>query len=125
MKISKSCRIVIAFIMSFFMSNIAQVAVAAELTETSQKMISTSAALAEVTREKAETDVRNFIQNSDVNDALLKHGLTQEEISSRLANLSEQEMRQLSMQVNEAKAGGDILVTVVLILLIIFLAKRI
>ncbi len=111
--------------MSFFMSNTAQMAVAVELTKTSPTMISTSAVLAEVTREQAETDVRNYIQKSNVNDALLKHGLTQNEISSRLASLSEQEMRQLSVQVNEAKAGGDILVTVVLILLIIFLAKRI
>ena len=127
MKISKSCRIVIAFIMSFLMSNIASVAIATELSGklSDQKMVSASDVLAEVTREQTEADVRNFMQNSNVKDELLKHGLTQEEISSRLANLSEREMRQLSIQVNEAKAGGDVLVTVVLVLLIIFLAKRI
>jgi len=126
MKLSKPCKIAIAFVMSFLMSNIANVAIATELSGTSdQKMISTSDALVEVTRAQAEANVRNSIENSSVKDELLKHGLTQDEVSSRLASLSEQEIQQLSAQVNEAKAGGDILVTVLLVVLIIYLIKRI
>lgn len=42
------------------------------------------------------------------------HGLSADEVDSRLASLSDQEIRQLPGQVSEARAGEDILVAILL-----------
>ncbi len=112
-------------LMAFLMSNIPNVVLAELSSNANHQMIPTSAVLAELTRAEAETEVRGYLQKSEVQSELLKQGLSSDEISARLASLSEQEMRQLSSQVREARAGGDILVAILIVVLIIYLIKRI
>lgn len=104
--------------MSIILTNLPAVAV-------SEAMIPTSVVVQELTRAQAEQKINDFLSRSDVRDALMKQGLSADEASQRLASLNEQELRQLSSQMDQAKYGGDILVAILLVVLIIFLIKRI
>ena len=90
-----------------------------------QEMISTSTVVEQLSRQEMQAEVGNYLQETEIREALAKQGVSADEISSRLASLSETEMRQLSGQVQQAKAGGDILITVLIVVLIIYLVKRI
>ena len=111
--------------LTLLMSHIPNVALADSLLSRSEGMIATSSVLADISREEAQNDVRNYISKSEVQSELMKHGLSADEVDSRLASLSDQEIRQLAGQVSEARAGGDILVAILLVVLIIFLIQRI
>ncbi len=127
MKISKITKNATLMGLVVLMSNIPNVVLAERLiTLKSQKeMISSSDVLAQITRVEAEKEVRDYLQKTVVQSELLKQGISVDEVSARLANLSEQELRQLSGQVKQAQAGGDILVAILLVVLIIYLIKRI
>lgn len=125
MKITKPSRFISAVFMAVLVSHIPNVAFAEILNDSKNEMISTSTVLAEVTRSEAEENIRDFLQKSDVQSELIRQGVSPDEVSERLANLSEQEIRQLSGQVKEARAGGDILVAILLVVLIIYFIKRI
>jgi hypothetical protein len=88
-------------------------------------MISTHEALAEQTRSQNIQEVQDFLSRSDIQKLMVERGLSTEEASLRIASLSEVELRQLSGQVQQARAGGDILVAVLIVVLIIYLIKRI
>lgn len=88
-------------------------------------MISTMTVLSNLSRSEKEADVALYFQREDVRAELIKKGLSFEEVSSRIASLSDLELQTLATQVQEARAGGDVFVTVLLILLIVFVAKRI
>lgn len=89
------------------------------------KLIATADVVDEVSRTQKEQQIKDFLSRSDVRDQLIKHGVSSGEASMRVAHLSEQELNQLSTQVQQAKAGGNILVAILLIVLIIYLIKRI
>ncbi len=91
----------------------------------SEKMISAASVLAEQNRSDAEKNVLQYMQKTQVQKALVANGVSSDEASLRLASLSDQELRQLSGQVTEARAGGDILIAILLVVLIIYFAKRI
>lgn len=118
MRFSKRSRTLVALAMSVFISNVPSTVLA-------DGMISTSTVVADLTRAEAQNNVESLLQRDDVREELQKRGLEPSEISARLASLSAEEMRQLSGQLNEARAGGDILVTILVVVLIIFLIKRI
>ena len=107
----------ISFFMCLLMSNLPAVA------GTNQSMISTNVVVAELDRTQAEQKINDYLTRSDVRAALIDRGVSPDEVSSRLASLSESELRGLSMQVEQARAGG-ILVTILIVVLIIFLIKR-
>jgi hypothetical protein len=88
-------------------------------------MISTSAVVANLERTQTQAKIQDYLKRSDVQKALIERGVSPEEASLRLASLSQAELRQLSAEVEYAQAGGDILVTILVIVLIIFLIKRI
>lgn len=119
MKFSKSTKFFGALFMSFMMTPIPSVGWA------QQTMISTSAVAEKLNRQQAEQDIQDYLSREEVRKALIERGVAPEEVSSRLASLSETELRQLSGQVEMARAGGDILVTILIVVLIIFLIKRI
>lgn len=123
MKLSKSVKTACILTMSLLMSNIPNVALAEKVSEL--KMISASVVLEELTRAEAEQNVRDYLQRSEVQSELVKRGVSPDEATARLANLSELEIKQLSGQVKQAQAGGDILVAILLVVLIIYLIKRI
>lgn len=115
--------------MAFIMSSVPNVVLADKLSSSSVEMIPSSVVLNEISRAEgrleAEAEVRSFLQKSEVQSELAKQGLSAHEISARLASLSEQELQQLHGQVKEARAGGDLLVTVFLVVLIIYFIQRI
>lgn len=113
------------FFMAFVMSNVPNVLMADTVSGPQAEMISASKVLGEITRTQAERNVRDYLEKSEVKNELLKNGISSDEAIARLSILSEQEIRQLSGQVNEARAGGDILLAVLLVVLIIYFAKRI
>lgn len=91
-------------------------------------MLSTTEALHEMNRTQGEADIQEFLKRDDVQRQLMKVGLSQEEAQKRVASLSDAEVKKLSTDIQKATAGGDIggiLVTVLLVVLIIYLIKRI
>lgn len=91
-------------------------------------MISTTEAVAEMSRGQNEQSVNEFLSRNDVRNELTRLGVNPDEASRRLAALSDTEVKQLSQDIKQATIGGDvggILVVVLLVLLIIYFAKRI
>lgn len=112
--------------LSLLMTNIPH-ALAADGGNT-QQMIATETVVEELNREQLQQKVRDFVAREDVQNELMKNGVTKQEAELRLAGLSDFELKQLANQMDQAQAGGNvagILVVVVLVLLIIFLAKRV
>lgn len=96
--------------------------------QTQQGMITTGAVLAQIDRAEAQRQVEAIVNNAEIQKALIDRGLMPDEVKSRLASLTEQEIRDLAGQLDQARAGGEvvgILVAVLLVVLIIFLVKRI
>lgn len=119
MLFSKSTKVIGAVAMSLMLTNAPAVAFA------ESGMISTHEALAEQTRSQAVDKVHDFLSRSDVQKLMVERGLSPEEASLRVASLSEVELRQLSGQVDQAKAGGDVLLTILVVILIIYFVRRI
>ena len=118
-------RAALRFLMAFVMSNVPNVLMADTITGSKAEMISASQVLEEITRTQAERNIRDYLEKTAIQNELLKNGISSDEAIVRLSILSEQEIRQLSGQVNEARAGGDILIAILLVVLIIYFAKRI
>ena len=67
-----------------------------------------------------------------VSERLRQLGFTQEEIQARLGQLSDQQIHQLALNLDEVKVGGDglgvviaVLVIAILVVLFVFLLKRV
>lgn len=91
-------------------------------------MITTSEAFDSTKRDLAQKNVSDFLHRGDVKEQLVKLGLSPEEAQKRLTSLTDKEVKELSADIEESRAAGDlggILVLVLLIVLIIFLVKRI
>lgn len=124
MKLPKSLRLLCALLMAALMTNIPHIAWA----EMAPQMIPTSVLVNELSRKQAEDKVQSYLNREDIRSELVKRGIDPQEVTERLASLSDTELKQLSTQMDAAMYGGDvvgILVIVVLVLLVIFLAKRI
>jgi multidrug efflux pump subunit AcrA (membrane-fusion protein) len=119
MLFSKTQRAVVSGVMCLFLSNVPGVALA------DSGMIATQTVVQEMSRAETLNEMNAYLQREDIQKELLKAGVEPKEVSERLASLSEQEMKQLSGQLSQARAGGDILITILIIVLIIFLIKRI
>lgn len=117
MRFSKKFMMACSLFMCLMISNIPGIAVA------SQAMVSTSVVVADLDRAQTEQRIQEFLNTDQVRQTLIDRGVAPDEVSSRLASLSETELRMLSGQVEQARAGG-ILVEILIIVLIIFLIKR-
>lgn len=112
--------------LSFLMSNIPHV-VWAEAADQPQ-MIATESVVAEMNRAQAQEKVREFMAREDVQQELIKNGVSPQDAEIRLASLSDFELKRLAQQMDQARAGGDVvgvLVVVLLVLLVIYFAKRV
>lgn len=125
MKFSKIKRLMGCLLMSFLISPVPNLAIAETVTRSQFEMISTSELMESLNRESDQQEVKKYLLEPEVQAALIKQGLTPEEASARLATLSSAEIKQLSGQIKEARAGGDILVVILLVVLILYFAKRI
>lgn len=91
-------------------------------------MISTQEAVSIMTRAESHQKVSDFMLRKDVQDQLVKFGVSPDEASKRLAGLSDGELRKIAGEIDKSTVGGDvggILVIVLLVILIIYFAKRI
>jgi hypothetical protein len=91
-------------------------------------MIATNEAVEIMTRAESHQKVSTFMARQDVKEQLIKFGVSPEEANRRLAGLSDAEMRKLAKDIDQATIGGDvggILVLVLIVILIIYFAKRI
>jgi hypothetical protein len=126
MHFSNFTKIFWSIALSVSLTHIPQIAVAESISPT--QMIPTGAVIEGMNRQQAQEKIRDFLSREDVQKQLMKNGVTSQEAELRLAALSEQELKRLAVQMDEARAGGDlggILILVLLVLLIVFLAKRI
>lgn len=124
MKLKTMLKTACAFLMAFLMTNAHAVAALEAKVEAQSQMISAVEVANDLDRAQAEQRVQDLLSRSDVQEKLIENGLTREEASQRIASLSESELRQLTDQMDQAKAGG-LLVEILLIVLIIYLIKRI
>ncbi|MGE3760561.1 MAG: PA2779 family protein [Pseudobdellovibrionaceae bacterium] len=118
----------IAVIMSAILTNIPYLAWADALQANQQGMISTTQIIEQMSRRETEQKVQEFLSRNEVRSEFVKRGVSPDEVSARIASLTDQELNRLSLQMDQARYGGDvigILVIVVLVLLVIYLAKRV
>lgn len=123
MKIPMKVKLFCIYMLSALMTHIPDVALAEVATATS--MIPTSAIVSDMNAAEAKANVDNFLKRDDVRQQLMANGISADEAATRVAALSPAEMKNLSSQMEQARAGGDILVTILVVVLIIFLIQRI
>jgi hypothetical protein len=84
-------------------------------------------------REINELKVRRALENKIVAEKLMGHGLTKEEVSEKIDGMSDEQVHQIASLSDRIPAGGDgglaivvtLLVIVALVLLIVYLYKRV
>ena len=122
MKFNINLKTAVVYSMTLILSNAPQLALAE--TANTLTMIPTSSLVIELTEEQAKENINSFLSRTDVQEQLMKNGLSVEEASLRISTLSKSELNKLSSQMNEARAGG-ILVTILVVILILILIGRI
>lgn len=91
-------------------------------------MISTSTAVEQMTKTADHQKVADFMGRKEVQDQLIKLGVNPIEAQERVAGLSDNELRKIAGSIENNTAGGNIvgiLTLVLLVILIIYFAKRI
>jgi hypothetical protein len=91
-------------------------------------LITTQEAFSDYTRTQGESNIRDFMNRSDVKDKLVELGVDPFDAQKRIASMSDKDVKKLNDDIQKAVIAGDlggILVIVLLIVLIIYLAKRI
>ena len=124
MRVKSRCGFFTVAVLSLSLSHLPNV-VLAETIQAQKKMISTAEVLENFDRKLAQEKVANYLSQKDVELKLVEQGVSLAEAKARVMSLSDQELQNLSTQVDKAQYGGDILVTILLIVLIIYLIKRI
>jgi hypothetical protein len=127
MNLSHSTKVFWAVLLSLVLSNIPAVALADAATSNAG-MIPTAVVINEMNKTEADQKLNEFLSRSDVQQEFMKRGISPAEAHQRVAALSEQERRQLAQQMDAARAGGDvfgILIIVLVVLMIIYFARRI
>jgi hypothetical protein len=122
MRFSASTKFFIITVLTVMLSHVPNVA-AAEIA--SNQMVPTEAVVADLSRAQTEAKVLNYLSKSEVQQKLIENGVSPDEASARLASLSDQELKNLSVQIDKAQYGGDILFAILIVVLIIYLIKRI
>lgn len=90
--------------------------------------ISAEAPAPGVSRASDMKTIQTALESKALRGRLKAMGLGDKEVESRLQNLSDREIHQLAAQIDAVQPGGlvvEILVVVVLVLLIIYLFKRV
>lgn len=124
MRVKSRCGFFTIAVLSLSLSHLPNV-VLAETIQAQKKMISTTEVLENFDRKLAQEKIANYLNQKDVEQKLVEQGVSVAEAKARVMSLSDQELQNLSQQVDKAQYGGDILVTILLIVLIIYLIKRI
>tara|TARA_B100001971_G_C18268000_1_gene596033 strand:+ start:31268 stop:31633 length:366 start_codon:yes stop_codon:yes gene_type:complete len=93
------------------------------LAKTQTQLVSTIEVVNEVDAEQAKAEVSEIVNSKELKAEFQKYGLTAEEVDQRLASLSDKEILDLHKNAKQAQAGG-LLLEVLLVILIIYFAKR-
>lgn len=123
MKIPVKLKLFCVYLLSALMTHIPDVALAESAS--TMKMVPTSVVMSDLNAADAKANIDNFLNRDDVRKQLVANGITADEAALRVAALSPAEMKNLSSQLEQARAGGDILLAILVIVLIIFLIQRI
>jgi hypothetical protein len=78
-------------------------------------------ALSQTDRSSDLGKIQKVIETKAVSERLKQLGLTQDEISSRLNQLSDQQIHQAALQLDDLKVGGDALGLIIALLVIAIL----
>lgn len=78
-------------------------------------------ALAQFDRNADLQKIQSFLESKMVSDRLAKLGYTQEEIQSKLNQLSDQQIHQFALNLDQFKVGGDALGVIIALLVIALL----
>lgn len=65
--------------------------------------------------------IQKLLETKMIRDRLQQYGLTQDEINSRIAQLSDQQLHNFALQIDDLKVGGDGLGVVIALLVIAIL----
>ena len=128
MRLQPKVRIYVIALMTMIFSHLPNVAFAEVAMNHYQagRMVATNMIVADLTRTQAQEKIENVLNSqAELRQKLAERGLPTDEISARLASLSDTEMKQLAQQMDSAQYGGDILIAILVVVLIIFLIKRI
>jgi hypothetical protein len=91
-------------------------------------MISTSQAVADLSRARNLEKVQSFLRRADVQTELVKRGVSPREAEMRVASLSDFELQKVAGNVDSAPAGADVVVislsTLLLVIIILLLIGR-
>ena len=74
-------------------------------------------------REARVAQVQGFLARADVKDQLVKWGVASEMADARVAKLSDAELEQLSMKIDQQPAGGDVLIILGVVFLILIILE--
>lgn len=86
-------------------------------------------ALSQVDRQADLNKIRQVIETKMIRERLEQYGLTQDEINSRLSQLSDQQVHNFALQLDDLKVGGDgglgivigLLVIAILVVILLYL----
>lgn len=96
--------------------------------EAAGNLITTQEAFSDYTRGQVEANIHSFMARADVKDKLIELGVDPFDAQKRIAGLSDREVKKLDAEIQKATIAGDvggILIVVLLVILIIYFAKRI
>ncbi|HLE17706.1 MAG TPA: PA2779 family protein [Syntrophales bacterium] len=83
---------------------------------------SEAVALAKIDRSADLDRVQKILETKIIKERLEKLGFTRDEISNRFSQLSDYQIHQLALQLDDLKVGGDSLGVVIVVLVIAILA---
>jgi hypothetical protein len=116
-------RLILCFMLSFTMVELPMMKSAH-----AAGMISTSSAIELMNRADHQAKVVNFLSRADVQKQLIQFGVTADEAFQRISSLTDAELRDLTKEIDNGTAAGGlegVLILVILVLLIIYLFKRV
>jgi len=129
---TRGYNITIVFLVLITFVPVSLISISANAAITESQMIS-PAENASTIREINELKVRRALENKIVAEKLMSRGLTKEEVSDKIGEMSDEQVHQIASLTDRIPAGGDgglaivvtILVIAALVLLIVYLYKRV
>jgi hypothetical protein len=76
-------------------------------------------ALAQVDRDADLGKIQKILETKAISERLIQFGLTQDEVQKRLAQLSDQQIHKIALQLDDLKIGQDDALGVIIALLVI------
>ena len=78
-------------------------------------------ALSQVDRQADLGKIQKVLETKMIKERLVQYGMTQEEVNTRLSQLSDQQLHKFALQIDDLKVGGDGLGIVIALLVIVLL----